>query len=81
MSSELRLRRHAIEIVGQLPERPTDARQVLKYALELIDGFLCSQDASAGTTPNLRAISSDSPAGSLSRIHPTVRPGMRRAND
>lgn len=33
-------RRHAIQIVAQLPESPRDALQVLELAKQLVDGFL-----------------------------------------
>jgi hypothetical protein len=71
---EMRLRRHAIEIVGQLPENPTEALRVLQLAKDVVERFLCSQDASGGRIPNLRAISNDSPAGSPSRTQPVVNP-------
>lgn len=73
-SIELRLRRHAIEIVGQLPESPRDALRVLLMARELVEAYLAPYDASAGTTPSLRAISNERPSGSLSSIQPTVSP-------
>lgn len=76
MPTEMRLRRHAIEIVTQLPDSPAEALRVLDLAREVVSGFLMVQDASGGKTPNLRAISSESPAGSLSRIQPIVRPGI-----
>lgn len=81
MPHEMRLRRCALEIMGQLPENPREARLVLNYARDLLDGFLAPHDAPTGTTANLRAISSDRPASSASRIHPTVNPGICRAKD
>jgi len=71
---EMRLRRHAVEIVSQLPESPAEALRVLQLAKELVDRFLINQDASGGRIPNLRAISNESPAGSPSSTHPVVRP-------
>lgn len=68
------LRRHAIEIVSQLPENPADALRVLQLAKEVVERFLCNQEASLGRIPNLRAISNESPAGSPSSTHPVVRP-------
>lgn len=35
-------RRHAIQIVAQLPENPKDALQVLELARQLVEGFLCA---------------------------------------
>jgi hypothetical protein len=33
-------KRHAIQLAAQLPERQEDARIVLKYMTELVEGFL-----------------------------------------
>lgn len=69
------LRRHAVELVAQLPADVADARIVLAYARELIDTFL-SQDAPGGRTPNLRAISNDRSPVAASVIQPGDRPGI-----
>lgn len=42
-------RRHAIQIVAQLPENPEDALVVLELAKELVEGFL--QGAQARPVP------------------------------
>lgn len=76
MNAEMRLRRHAIEIVSQLPESPGDALIVLELARGVVETYLAPQGASGGRTPSLRAISSDRPAGSPSNIHPVVKPGI-----
>jgi hypothetical protein len=34
-------RRHAIQIVAQLPDKPDDALAVLELARQLVEGFLC----------------------------------------
>lgn len=78
---QLKLRRHAVEIVSQLPESLTDARTVLNLARELLDGFLSAQDASGGRIPNLRAISNDSPLSSPSNIQSADSPLIWRAKD
>lgn len=75
-TSELKLRRHAVEIVSQLPESPSDARTVLKYAGELVDRFLVDQDASGGSRPSLRAISSERSPVLPSSIQPVDKPGI-----
>ncbi len=43
--SEVWKRRQAITIAAQLPENLTDARAVLHYAMELVDGFLARTTA------------------------------------
>lgn len=40
-------RRHAIQIVAQLPEDTEDALMVLELAKELVDGFLRGRQARA----------------------------------
>lgn len=35
-------RRHAVQIVAQLPENSADALQVLDLARQLVEGFLCA---------------------------------------
>lgn len=72
---DVRLRRHAIEIVAQLPTNAAEARVVLAYARELLDGFL-SQADSGGSTPSLRAISSERSPCFPSPIHPMDKPGI-----
>lgn len=37
-------RRHAIQIVAQLPESRADALAVLAFARELVDGFLAARE-------------------------------------
>lgn len=69
MSRELLLRRHAFDLIGQLPESPKEALRVLQLAQQLVEGHLMPYDASAaGRISSLRAISSDSPAVSPSKI-------------
>jgi hypothetical protein len=41
------LRRHAIQIAAQLPECERDALQVLRYAMELANGFLEGREPKA----------------------------------
>lgn len=76
-----RLRHHAVEIVGQLPENPSEARTVLNLALELVDTFLDRQTPPEGRRPCLRAISSDKSPVSPDNTQPTDNPGICRAND
>jgi hypothetical protein len=45
-------RRHAIQIVAQLPEKTDDALAVLEFAKELVEGFL------AGPGYRLRVVAS-----------------------
>ena len=45
-------RRHAIQIVAQLPEKTDDALAVLEFARELVEGFL------AGSGHRLRVVTS-----------------------
>jgi hypothetical protein len=40
MREEIRLRRLALQIAAQLPEDLSEARTVLRYADELLEGFL-----------------------------------------
>lgn len=40
---DLYLRRAALLLVSQLPESVEDARMVLRYAREVVDGFLASE--------------------------------------
>lgn len=73
---DLRLRRHAVEIVSQLPESASDARTVLAYARQLVDEFLGDQSPSVGSRPNLRAIAVDKSPVAPSSIHPVDKPGI-----
>lgn len=79
MTKDIALRRHAFEIVSQLPENPREARIVLEYVKKLFDEWF--QDQPCGRTPSLRAISNDSDPVSFSSSQPTVRPGICRASD
>lgn len=71
-------KRHALQIASQLPEQHDDALAIMALVQELVDGFLAPPKdgrrkpqgavlvrlrAGAGTSPNLRAISSDKPSG------------------
>lgn len=40
----LRLRRHAIQIVAQLPESEDEAVRVLHYARQIVTGFLSMKE-------------------------------------
>ncbi len=73
---DLRLRRHAVEIVSQLPESASEARTVLNYARQLVDDFLGDQSPSAGSRPNLRAIVVERSPVSPSCIQPGETPGQ-----
>jgi hypothetical protein len=53
---DLMLRRQAVQIGGQLPENPDDARKVIAYMIELIDGFM---DSPVGKTPKLTVVGKD----------------------
>lgn len=61
------MRRHAIQIVAQLPEATADAIGVLELARELVEGFLAEK-----SQPRLRAVPADvvsfSPAASSSAL-------------
>ena len=46
------MRRHAVQIVAQLPEAPADALGVLELARELVEEFLTERPQ-----PRLRAVS------------------------
>lgn len=80
-TSDMLLRRRAVEIVTQLPENTAEARTVLTYVRQLLDGFLSDQAASGGSRPNLRAISNESEPVSFSSIQPTDSPGICLARD
>lgn len=43
MPDQASLRRHAIQIVAQLPEEPSDALMVLELAKELVETFLAPE--------------------------------------
>jgi hypothetical protein len=75
MDADTALRRRALEIVTQLPENQAEARMVLNYARELIDGFLSAQSP-PGKRPSLRAIAVDRSPVAPSSIHPVERPGI-----
>jgi len=51
---EAHLKRMAIQLAAQLPEDPTDARQVLEYVRILIEEFLA---ADVRQVPNLSPVS------------------------
>jgi hypothetical protein len=74
--ADMALRRRALEIVTQLPENAVEARMVLNYARELIDGFLAAQSPPGGSRPSLRAIAVDRSPIAPSSIHPVERPGI-----
>ena len=58
-------RRHAIQIVAQLPERPEDALAVLELARELVQTFLVQDRDRAPGKPNSAVVAF--PASSNSR--------------
>ena len=41
--AKLRLKRMALQIVGELPENPRDALMILDYAREVIENFLIAE--------------------------------------
>lgn len=46
MTKDIALRRHAFEIVSQLPENPREARVVLEYVQKLMDMLIRFSHAS-----------------------------------
>lgn len=58
-------RRHAIQIVAQLPERPEDALAVLELARELVQTFLVQDRDRTPGKPNSAVVAF--PASSNSR--------------
>lgn len=63
--SEAWHRRHAIQIVSQLPESTEDALAVLRCAQELVEGFLAGKAPPAGQPPALNNVTSLSAVVSL----------------
>lgn len=61
-------RRHAIQIVAQLPEKTEDARMVLDLARDLVDGFLTG----TGTGHRLRALPSSAEVRAFSASSSSV---------
>lgn len=76
MASEAWLKRHALQISAQLPENPEDALAVLRFSMEIVEGFLrpsgAPQKAQGAVLP-LRAAS-----GGLDRPSTSSR-GIPRA--
>ena len=46
-------RRLAVQLVSQLPEKPSDARKVLRLAWKLYDNFVDNSDGDAFNGPSL----------------------------
>ncbi len=79
MQNDAELRRHAIQIVAQLPENQNEALTVLNFCRELIQGFLAGYPQEAAQRGPVLAFSSASAlsaasASSNSRAMDTVSP-------
>jgi hypothetical protein len=61
-------KRHAIQIVAQLPESQKDALAVLEYAKQLVEGFLAADQPRRAA--DVRAL----PVAASSRCNPTGSP-------
>ena len=87
MASEAWLRRCALHIGAQLPENQQDARKVLSYARELVEGFMMPRHAPEGPQDTLLSFNRPSeatspstsstgiPRESPSQSHMGVKPG------
>lgn len=79
MASEAWLRRFALHIGAQLPENPKDARKVLEYVTELMDGFITARSGperdQGAVFPLRRSSTAESPSTSSTGI-PRVSPSQ-----
>lgn len=72
---EKTLKIRAAEMLVMLPDDAEEARRVIVHLRWLVDNFR-DQPASAGSSPNLRAIVNDRSPVLPSSIHPIDRPGI-----